>query len=1217
MQVAKYPIIGINTDDDDANLKPGWFREIWNALPKNGYSKTGAQNIKGTTVRTNGSIAAGTNTCIGAFADRSNNRILYHLHNSNNDHSVWYFDPLLNTHTLVLQTSYLNYSTSFPITSCDFIEDIANWCDNNNEDRSVVVSRAVAGLYTFNSQASFEKQLSLYKTRHSDPPTAVRFNSAGIPNNISSHSYQFCVQFVYYDNTVSLISPLSQVDIAEVYPIGTSVATKIAVGITVDADIYGVIKKIYWIYVRNDDGNFNLFKETDLDTADPSRSNPNHSIDFFGTEPIQTIFPSQVNFIPNKSKNIVIHDQRAITTLNEFDYEGSEVTLTLATQALGGIASTQFATKICAPNSSYTVGFLYFDRLGRTPGITAQETIYTPNIKKALKLTFDDQNTIIFSDQLRILCTPSGTAPSWATKYAIALKPNNTLQAAYSCLAFPMFYKRDGTDRAASEIEDNGKIFYESPRNSWTKNLYWKLPVNMPFALDGSYKMRLLNNIGQTKEIEDVIEIVGDKIITENFGITNWLTLLGANKGMVNVIFERYKDVQDEVFFEVGAMQDCVGGDPITGSHTLNGDFYYMLSKLVFERVTAGNVTYGGAFGNVLENSTDSGEQIEVPIISQSPTHSNVVIGDVQERVEKKRGRKFLRNVFKGLAGIGSVLTFVPGAQAVGAGLSAAGSIGGTELSDKPDEEITQIETVKLVYSPDYTKICSDSGLAWIDVKNKKISSEPNTLSISDPYIINSKINGLSDFRTLYQIPISRSPIRKMISVGASNILLAIHERTTTSLATYAGGKMLNTTDGSQILGEGDHIVGYNNELSGGYGTIYPDSVVSHKGRAWWFDPFSGEVVRYANNGLTPIGSIYKMHNFFREKGDQFRDPTGRNVIAGYDGNLDILYLTFKSSQISGILVTYNDFTQSWSNDGQVTQSDWTFAASYMENDVTAFGTKKASHAFTFIAGRTYKVRAIFTTLVVSGTPEFNLYVFNGSQQEGPIGGPIYTSDSWDVELEFLATENSNAIDFSSLDTSIFGGTMRVNITTIIVYGAEEITVAFIDRQGEERWICFTDFSPERYAYINEKLYGFLNGVLWEFNSNNTRNLFFGAQYTTRLRHLFNAEFSREKRLLNIGVESNKKWVFDPITVAKFGVDQETSLAKSNFIRRDDVFYSDVKRDKNTATGLLPTGKSALVAGQPMIGKVYDVTLENDDTELVELDFLNYGFEPQPGHNIV
>lgn len=1075
MQVAKYPIIGLNQDDDDVNLKPGWCREIWNALPKKGFSKTGIQNIQGTVVRTNGSLAAGTNTCIGAFADRPNNRIFYFLHNSNDDHSIWYYDPLADTHTLVMQTEFLLFSLSYPILSCTFIEDIANWCDDNNEDRSIIVSRAVAGDYTFSDQESFEKQISLYKFRSPYPPTVSSQRSIGTSgfNNITGNSYQFCVQYGYYDNTKSLISPLSKIDQGDIYPLSTNTRNRINITHNVDLDIYGIVKKIYWIYVKNDDGNFQVFKETDVDTDDPGRVSATYLVWFYDTETVTTIFPSQVNLIPFKSKNIVIHDQRDIVTMNEFDYEGSSVDITLTLTSLGSISPTTRAEKILAPNSSYTAGFLYFDRFGRTPGITASKTIVTPNILKALKLPSDDQNIIQSSDQLQLTWSVTGTPPSWAKTCAITLKPNNSLDTAFACLAFPMFYKRNGSSPDTYEIGDNGKIYWETPRDNWTKQIYWKVPLNLPFQLDGSFKMRLLNSgLGNTREVESIITVEADKVITENFGIEDWLTLLGSNKGMINVIFEKYKEEPDEVFFEIGDHQDCSSGSLVGVGGTIEGDYYYMESKLKFGRVDERSVDYGGSFGDVLQNGTDNSDQpITVPVISKSPVHSFTVVRDVRERVEREKGGFFK----KALGVAGGLASVVPG---VGGIIGKAASVVAANIGDKKDN-VTTIDTVKLVYTPDYNKIASDSGIGWIDVRDKRVSYEPNTLSISDPYVVNSKINGLSDYKNLYQLPISRTPIRKMVSLGASHVLLLIHERSTTSVTTY-NGKVLNTTDGSQIIGDGNDIVGYNNELAGGYGTIYPDSVVHHYGKAWWFDPFSGEVVRYANNGLTPIGSVYKMHTFFREKGDQFIDPTGRNVIGGYDANLDVLFLTFRSTDPS-----------------------------------------------------------------------------------------------------------------------------------------EEITVAFVDRQGEERWISFEEFLPERYAYINEKLYGFVNGVMWEFNANATRNLFFGVQYTTRVRHLFNTEFSREKHLTNIGVESNKKWVFDPITVDKYGVSQETSLAKSNFVRRDDVFYADVKRDKNTAAGLLPPGKTALVAGQPMIGKVYDITLENDDTELVELDFLNYGFIPSPGHNII
>ncbi len=1095
MQVSKHPIIGMNQDDDDVNLKPGWCREIWNAIPKNGYSKTGIQNLKGSTIRTNASLAAGTNTCIGTFPDKQNNRIVYFEHNSNDDHSIWYFSPITNTHTLIMQTEFLAFSLSFPILSCTFNEDIMEWTDNNNETRSLIVSRAVAGNYNFNTQEKFEQQVSLYKTPPRFPPTSSYPRETGTSgfNNITSDSYQYAVQYVYYDNTVSLMSPLSKLNPADVFPSSTNTLNLITVSHTVDTAIYGVIKKIYWIYLKNDDGNFQLFRETDLDTVDPSRATPSRTVEFYGTDTVETIFPTQVNFIPTKSKNVVIHDQRSIITMNEFDYEQSGITITATPTSLGVTPPTTRQTKICAPNSSYTLGFLFFDRSGRTPGITATKTVVIPNIKLSnpLKTGLEDQDFIDASDQLRIAWSVAGTVPSWAKACAIALKPNNTFETIYACLALPMFYISEAPNDSGGSFQDGPTNTYHDTLRTynWDRKVHWKVPENIPFPIDSSYKLRLINSglTGQTRDVEDILSVQDGILITENFGILRWDTAIGGvTKGMFNVIIEKYKEEQDEVFFEVGQHFDCSGGSLAAVTGYIEGDYYYMPSKLQYSTFIHGDIHYGGVFADLFENTAlgNSGKGIEVPVISQSPTHATSVISDFQTSVEKtKKGLK----VFKKALGIaGGLASLAPGvggiigktASAV-IGTAGQAAIGVSAAIETPDDSVTTVESVKLVYTPNYNKVVWDSGRGWIDTKNKEVSHEPNTLSISDPYVINSKVNGLSEYRNLYQIPAGRSEITKLVSIGASNVLLAIHQRTTTSIATYSG-KVLNTSDGSQILGDGNEIVGYNNELRGGYGTIYPDSVVHHYDRVWYFDPYSGEVIRYSNNGLTPIGSIYKMHNFFREKGDQFIDPTGRNVIGGYDANLDILYMTFRSD-----------------------------------------------------------------------------------------------------------------------------------------IAEEEITVAFIDRQGEERWICFTDFLPERYAYINERLFGFVNGEMWEMNINETRNLFFGVQYTTSVKHLFNPEFSKEKMLTNVGVESNKKWAFNPITVAKFGVDQETRLAKSNFVRRDDLFYADLKRDVNTAVGLIPAGKSALVAGQPMIGKVYEITLENDDTELVELDFLNYGYIPQSGHNIV
>jgi hypothetical protein len=1085
MEVAKYPIIGLNQDDDDATLQPGWCREIWNAIPRNGHSKTGRQNIKGTLVRTNASLPAGTNECIGAFGDKANNRIIYFIHNSNNNHGVWYFNPNANTHTKIIETQYLNFSLTYPIRSCSFIEDILQWSDDNNEPRSIIVSRAVAGtFYIIGSQAEFEKQCSLYKVPPLFPPTipdtlfnTFRGRSVGTSgtNNITSDSYQFCTQYVYQDNCVSAISPISVLSKADTFPnTVTNTRNKITVTQAVESDLQAVIKTIRWIYIKNNDGNYWLFDET---TATGAAS---YSIDFYNNDSAESIDPPLTSFIPNKSKNILIHDQRSIVTMNQYDYEDwTTGSISAVTVAIG--AGSTSSNTICAPNASYTIGVVFYDKFGRTNGVVGTADVTMPNIKKPIGETI-----LSNSDQLHITWSLTGTPPSWATSYSIVMKKCNTYDLFWRGFGFILFYIRDGAREAASEIEDNGKVFYETAQNGWNGQLYFKLPNNIPFALDSTFKMRLLNTITGASDLVDITGIVGDKIIIgNNMGVTAWATALGGSSGpygMLSIALEKYNTEPDEIFYEIGQNYDCSGGSLTTTSGRVYGDYHYEASaKYSFDKLDLGDVKYGGTFGNYIEFG--SGYTVTAPTISSSPTFSTVTLDDTKTSVEKVKGAKAKNTVKTGLKVLGAIgviaAPFTAGASlavtAAATGLSTASNF----IKDAEERKVTEISTLRLSYSSDLTKSASDIGRPSVIVRNKQVNYEPTTLSISDKYVTNSNINNINQFRNLYTLPPNRTPVRKIVDVSSSNIFLAIHERTVTSLTTYAGGNVFHTTDNSQLIGDGSSVIPYERELVGGYGTIYPDSVVEHNGKVYFFDAYSGEVVRYSNAGLTPIGSVYKMKTFFREKGDQFVDTTDRNVIAGYDSNLDILYMTFRSS----------------------------------------------------------------------------------------------------VE-------------------------------------DEEVTVAFLDKQGEERWITFTDFLPERYAQLNDRLFGFVDGVMWEFNQSNTYNSFFGTIYSARIKHLFNTEFSKEKMLNFIAVESNKKWAFDPILVTKNDFEQETSLAESNFEQRDDVYYAEVKRDKNTAVGLLPAGKSALTAGNPLTGKVYEINLENSSISLTHLDAINYGYTNQSGHNV-
>lgn len=1051
MKVYKAPILGTNVDDSDALLPPGFCREVNNALPsQGGLSKAGGiQNTPGNSLLSNGSLPAGTNTEIGQYEDRANNRLFYFIHNSNNDHGIWYFNPNTNTHTKVLQSQYLGFITSNRISSVDCIEDILVWTDNYNKPRSIKVSDAVAGSYS--ATADLEQQISLFKFNPPTPAVAYRATDGALNiNNVCSDSFQFSFKFIYLDNTSSLYSPPSKSVFADVYPdTNSNTNNKITVSIEVNSKVTEIVSKIYLAYIKNGDGKYFIFKEIDHD-----QSSVSYSEDFYNNEPATAVPASDLakaTLAPDLSRNVLINNQRVISTIDTSDINFSDLgspSLSLSTSGFGG------GTTIHMPGTTYTYGVAYFDSEMRPLGVLCKSNVEIP------LATASGSSAASGGDNLLVDWTISGTPPATAAYYCIVRKKNNTISSVVQVSGLALFYKRDDDTIGATELLDTGKVYYGTKAatpsiGSYSGLIYWKIPSNLPISLDNSYRVRILPSIGQTKT-EPIIAIIGDKIVTGNFGITDWSsTAQGYCYPIIQI--EKMADSPDEFFYEVGSLYTITAGVHDHSTDTENGDFHFVsFENFTFNTSQGGSVNYGFPFAG--GPNPDAQGYFSVGIVSQSPTTS-----------------VFTREVNKTEVTATSRQVEVK-SQAV----ELFGKVG--ELFDPEPDKVTipaVTSSLSSAFTLDYNKICSDNSRVWIEIKNKKVNNNPTSLAISDRYVLDSQINGLNSFTKIYTIPPNRTPIRKLVNIGASNVFLAIHERSATSLATYSGDNILPSPDGSafQFLGDAKNIIGYDRELQGGYGTIYPDSVVEHGGRCWWFDPYKGEIIRYAN-GLTPLASKYKMKTFFKAKGDIFIDPTGRNVVAGYDPVLSMVYFTF-----------------------------------------------------------------------VSADPD------------------------------------------------------------------ETGTIAFIDKEGEERWFSTFDFNPEGYSKINNRWFSFVDGEMWEHNVNSTYNNFYGDQFTTSFTMVFNPEWSKEKIVRNIATESTTTWEFPEILVRKNGVNdnQATDLRTTNFRRRNDVWYADLMRDANSF-GL--TADQGRVRGSILIGKAYEITAEQDDTELSEIQYVDIGFTEAPGHKV-
>lgn len=1023
-KVVKIPFLGMNQDDPDANLKRGFYRRADNLLPPDTGSGYILENVPSTTLRNNASLPAGTNTCIGAFEDRTNNKIIYFIHNSNNNHGIWEFDPDDNSHTLILQSSVLDFSASNKIHSAGVIRTLLYWVDGDNIVRHIDKDNSPTG-------SIFDKKLALNKPYPRLPPTVSKqTDGTYTTNNISSDSWQICARIIYKNNEYSLLSPYSELIPAEQTPKSSDTTNNyIEVNITLDSEVLTEAEKIQFIYTKNNSGFFFIFNEQDIDSGDAT-----YTVNFYNDKHPEALPSSDIMVstnIPIRSGNLAIKDDKVFLT-NDLDGYEDVGSFTLGLSITSSASAT--GETLHLPNTTYSYGVVFFDDYGKTNGVIQETKINIPNrfsetVNSAWPIT-----------RPLVTWTLSGTPPSWAKYYSIVRTPNITVENYFICVAQVLFYKRElGTSsRDVTEVLDDGKIYYENKQPSWSDPIYLKVPINLPAALDETWKCRILTDFnGGTLVEADITAIIGDKVIlSDNLGITNWTSV----RTLLDVMFYKPRVAPSFNYYEIGSTYLISDGAFTTTTDTHDGDQYCLSDwKQSFEPFEGGNFASG--YQSV-------GWDDDAPIVTRNmyaPTPT-MASNTIEQEVQSERL------------------------------IEGKGKIGEIKLAKDFIKSLTTISDISKVYTPDYTKIASDIGRSFPVIKNKKQVEDYNSISFSNPYVSGTKINGTNRFDPLnsYSLVNDRTRIRKLVPVNASTVMLAISERNTTSL--YIGDAFISTADGSELLTKTEGVLGKQGDrlLGGGYGTIHPESVVEHNGSVYWFDAHRGEVLRYNQAGVIPIGSLYKMRSYFKTKGEAYM--SGGVVIGGFDPFLRIYYLTF-------------------TNDNE--------------------------------------------------------------------------------------------------------------------------TIGFADVDGQERWVSYFPYVPEYYCKANSRFFSFKNGKIYEHGiTGGSYNSFHGASaVNSSVETVFNEEYSREKILRNISIESDSAdWSVPECTDV---AGQETELEKHHFKKTDNVFYANWLRDKNTNPLLLKAGQLAIRNGKEMRAKSFDITLENDSTEKVQLEAINIGYLDSPGHRIV
>jgi hypothetical protein len=221
----------INNDDDFLVVKSVEMIDAINVHVGDnlGGNADVLKNSRGNTLMTFASgselPATGTNTVVGSGLNIEKSEIVFAVHNSLGNHSIYHYSTASNVLRLVYRDSILGF-TSISFVKFDFIvkengDTLAYFTDGVTDPKKINITKAllgtgypykVAGGYTYTDE---EKLLCITNAKQPplDPPTLAFTNIANQENFIYDEYFQFAYQYVYEDGEVSALSPYSEIGV--------------------------------------------------------------------------------------------------------------------------------------------------------------------------------------------------------------------------------------------------------------------------------------------------------------------------------------------------------------------------------------------------------------------------------------------------------------------------------------------------------------------------------------------------------------------------------------------------------------------------------------------------------------------------------------------------------------------------------------------------------------------------------------------------------------------------------------------------------------------------------------------------------------------------------------------------------------------------------------------------------------------------------------------
>ena len=418
------------------------------------------------------------------------------------------------------------------------------------------------------------------------------------------------------------------------------------------------------------------------------------------------------------------------------------------------------------------------------------------------------------------------------------------------------------------------------------------------------------------------------------------------------------------------------------------------------------------------------------------------------------------------------------------------------------------------------------------------------SITYSDAYVLDSDRLNLSSFNASLanwsDLDISNGAVDKLISRG--DAITVLQERKASQIP--VGRNLIEYSNGDAGVAVSRNVLGVPSYYAGSYGSSgNPESVINRFGVVYFTDLNSRKVIRLSADGITPI-SDKGMDSYFQKLFENLdENVTTPKIIGGFDPDNDEYLITVEDFFQSTITVQSIDpqlepnvYNIDINEEGEYVPAP-TYTSSQIVWNTIPFNWDEICEEWDDVGNGYLEVDGIFyvdselqgstgtVTIIVTDAANSFIAVAEYDLGSGVVTMPSQTCDSRNISVKTIVGDYNG------------------------------ITLSYKHKEGV--WASKYSFVPSSYASIGNTLYSFYennNGLAWKHNANETRNLFYGVQYSSMFEVVSNYNPSMIKSYEALAIEGSGNWVS---TIENSN--QKTEITE--FDEREGHRYAMIPRD--------------------------------------------------------